>query len=219
MTSKRTLYRSLIAIIFAIFLGITSVYAWFTYYQLRPMVEFQVGEISADINLFGDALINGVELGDLMYVDFMKDIVHDETGTLNGVATSVFLHIAVDSDSLSVRNQIQMLFPENQPALLYLVIFEGVNVDPLSYTTDYHTHLSGFLHDCDGDEQTCRDALVAYNTAALSLIASTVLDADDVLTIQFVFWGDYDLLPDPSLFLNLNYLLSINGSTFQYNKE
>jgi hypothetical protein len=219
MKTKRTLISSLIAMFFAILLGVVSVFAWFTYYQLRPMVEFQVGEISADVNLFGDALINGVELDDLMYVDFMKDIVNDETGSLNGVATAVFLHIEVDVDSLSVRNEINLVFPENQPDLLYLIIIEGVNVDPMLYTSDYHAYLTTFLPACDGLEQTCRDALLDHNAAMLALIESTVLDPEDVLTIQFVFWGDYNQLPDASNFLELDYLLSFSGSTFQYNKE
>lgn len=120
---------------------------------------------------------------------------------------------------MSVRNEINLMFPENQPNLLYLIIVEGINVDPLLYSSDYHAYLTTFLPACDDSEQLCRDALADHNAAMLALIESTILDASDVLTIQFVFWGDYNELPDATNFLDLDYLLSFSGSTFQFNKE
>lgn len=173
--------KLIVSIVMFLLLLPATVFAWFVFYRSLPIVTVETGEISVNSNLFGNALINGVKLENLMYVDYDDDIVANKTGTLNVIASSVFVRVIVGEDSIPVTTDISFVFPIDQPSLHYLIIFEGVNILPVDYTTDYYSIILGM---------TPVGGLSQYNIETINTISETVLMPDDELIIQVVFWGD-----------------------------
>lgn len=220
LKTKKCMFLTGMTVLFALMSMIFCVFAWYSTSNQRPLARFEVGQVIASTDFFGNTLVNQIQLVDLMYVDFMSDLVNDETNSLNGVATSVFLKISAEENSLPIRNEIELAYPDNQPDLLVLIIIEGLNVtDSANLTSDYHAYLSTFMATCGSSEEECREALTAHNLAALATIEQTILNPTDTLTIQLVFWGDYYRLPDRSQYLDIAYELSISGAIVQSKKE
>ena len=213
---KHVLFISIITIIFLAF-GIT--YTWLTYSKDYPLVQIKSGKIGVDTAISGKTLVNEVELPSLMYVDFSNDIVNDKTNTLNDIATNLIITITGQDDTLDFKNEVSLSFPENQEDLIYLIIYEGLNIDESSITSDYHQYMENLVTSGQTDEATWRQAIETNNQTVLDTIKNVTISEFDTLTIQVVFWGDYNNLSNPSNYLNETYNVELTINAVQLEKE
>ncbi|QWB95559.1 hypothetical protein KHQ89_06285 [Mycoplasmatota bacterium] len=92
--------------------------------------------------------------------------------------------------------------------LIYLFIFEGIDVDDNSLTTDFYSIIDGIV----SGYSTKADQLQAikdYNMQALNLIPTLNIDANSAITFQIIAWGDYDSVDVQEDYLDLVFTLDV----------
>jgi len=198
----------------------SAVFAWISYSFENSFVEVESGKIAVSINVVGEIVSNEYPISNLMYVDFSEDIILDKTNTLNYISTNMIVKITSHVDSLPIKNRFSFIFPDEQDPLLYLIIYEGINLDEnYPYVNDYHTFIESLMSVGDQTESLWREKIATYNQTTIDDIANIILDSEDTITIQVVFWGDHDLLEDPTTYLDQVYFLELVIQTVQGNRE
>jgi hypothetical protein len=220
MVKLRKTFPSIMILLSCLTLAVYPVYAWFTINNQPSVAEFRAGEVKAQTTLANATLSGGITLENLTYVDFSNDIVADATGMLNTIATGIVLDIEALEGTVPIRNEIELIFPEGQDELLYLIIWEGLNLEESHINvTDYHSYLMGLVGEGVTDELTWREAIDLHNASMLSDLSTLSMSESDTVRIQIVFWGDYDHLSNPSTFLDINYTFQLKVQSVQVEKE
>jgi hypothetical protein len=197
---------------------ITSVYAWFVFSKSSPIGEFRIGELVVQITKDGESFQN-VSLETLMYIDLQKDLVEDKTNTFDDVSTSLMFEIEALINSYPVRNIIDFSFPDGQDPLLYLIIYEGINLDAThEKLTSYHNFILSLVSENEDDPNAFLNAIENYNTSTLEFISELILEPNDIISIQIIFWGLYDTLSLPASYLDLDYTFGIVINSVQANQ-
>ena len=182
----------------------TVVFAWLTNKNNLPFIEVNRGYIyTTNTFIYDDTPIikdTNFAIKELAFVDFKKDVVDDEYGMLNQLAIFMLIKIQVPTGSMRVKNQLALQVTNTNGSaggMLYMIINEGVLGG--SSITDYKAfflsanfrggNLTGVTN-----VATWRTAINLHNTTTLSNISSQIMNPNETLTIQLVFWGDYDML-------------------------
>jgi len=220
MTKVRSVLLSIFIILVTLTLAAYPAYAWFVVEEAPSVAEIRAGEVKVETTLDGSDLSGGIALPDLLYVDFAEDIIYDRTGTLDTIATGIVLEVEALDGSIPIKNEIGLVFPEGQDELLYVIVWEGLNLDETHVNlTDYHSFLLTLVAEGVTDEAVWRAAITAHNASVLAMLSDLDMTPGDTARIQIVFWGDYDQLADPSDFLALDYSVQLHVKTVQAEKE
>lgn len=187
----------------------TVVYAWMTYVEEKSLVTINVGEINITTFANEQITIDQIDLIDLAYVDYQNDFILDQSNTLDVIGSNLRIDILASEQSVSIKHRIQLIDNSSQVGLLYLIIYEGLNVgEAYLMQTDYHTILSSILSGLTVKEDQLA-AIDVYNQSILDQMATLIMNAGDKLTFQIVFWGDHDDAPDPLIYLDQVYSFSM----------
>ncbi|MCF7930288.1 MAG: hypothetical protein K9L02_02135 [Acholeplasmataceae bacterium] len=187
----------------------TVVYAWMTYVEEKSLVTINAGEIDITTYANEQITIDQIDLIDLTYVDYQNDFILDQSGTLDIIASNLRIDILASEQSVSIKHHIQLIDNSSQVGLLYFIIYEGMNVgEAYTLQSDYHALMSTIILGLTVKEDQLA-AIEAYNLDVLDQMAAETLNAGDMLTFQIVFWGDHDEAPDPMIFLDQIYSLSM----------
>jgi hypothetical protein len=198
-----------VILILVIISTIVSVsYAWFTYVERKSLATFEAGVLEISLKANDEMFMYDLAFDDLAFIDFESEVVLDQYQTLNHLASSIKVDLTTDLDAPLSRHKITIDETNLVSGLIYVIVYDGVNVDPLSVTTDYHTYIaniiSGYL---TKTEQM--NAIIAHNAQVLNEIYNQTLFAEDTLTFQVVMWGDYDTLTIPENYLDETFILSL----------
>jgi hypothetical protein len=169
----KKIYVSMIVILLIVSTIISISYAWFTYVERKSLASFEAGELSIDL-----------KANDLMF-DFditLQDIVSNEDSPLSR-------HLITIDESIL------------DDGLLYVIIYEGVNLDD-TYTliSDYHTYIANVIAGYS-DKASQLQAISDHNALMIETMHDTVMKPLDQMTFQIVFWGDYNELQNPETYL------------------
>ncbi len=196
---------SLITVIVLMMSIPTVAYAWMTYVEEKSFVTITAGEISIATYANEHIVIDDIDLEDLAYVDYQKDFIDNESSSLNVMASSLRIDLVASEETVSIKHQIQLLDTSVQEGLLYIIIYEGINIDELAgIETDYYSITSAIVSGLSIKEEQLT-ALSTYNQSILDNMSEQVMVAGDTLTFQIVFWGDHDEAPDPEIYLDQVY--------------
>ena len=166
----------------------TTVYAWSVYVERKAVTTIEAGDIDVSIQANQAPWIGDLSLDDLAFIDYQDDFVLDLTQTFDDMATSFVFNLTVSSDSLPLRNRLS-LFNLSEDLLMF-IIFEGVNAQTIQ--TNYRDLMLDII-DLNASYEDQRLAIQAYNMQVLEDIFDLVLQSNEYITIQFVFWGDYQI--------------------------
>lgn len=216
---KKSILRFIFIVGLMLALSGASLYAWIQS-KLPPAVgEVQAGEINYQLVLDSPYLIES-NLNHLLYLEWKEDLILDQTNTFNEIATSITMQIAIVDDSLPVRIFFELPALSTIPGLFYFIIIEGVNLPtPILYTTNYRPMIESLSLSSHSTYSETLQAIEAHNQAAVDLISSWIFEELDVLTIQIVFFGDYQGLIDPTLYLTQTHSFPITVEIAQPEKE
>lgn len=216
---KKSVIRGIFMIGLMLAFSGASLYAWIQN-KLPPAVgEIQVGEILYQLSLDSPYLVE-TTLGHLLYIEWKEDLILDQADAFNDVASSITMQVTIEEDSMPVRVLFDLPTLSSIPGLFYLIIIEGVNItEPIEYTEDYRPLIDSLLLTNDSTYNETITALESYNQATIDLIASWILEELDVLTIQIVFFGDYQGLLNPSQYLTKIHTFPITVEIVQPEKE
>jgi hypothetical protein len=148
-------------------------------------------------------------------VDFSRDIIINEDGVLNKLASTSFIQITNDALSSDVKNIITL---QNQSdGLFYLLYYEGKNLDGSlkNQDVDWYSIITTTIGS-EVNEMTQRSLLNDYNAFVLTTISNVMLSPGDYISLQIAIWGDYDMLLDTSTYLSDSYSLQISIATTQW---
>lgn len=191
----------------------TTVYAWIAYVEQKGFVTLESGDIVIDVHANDQVFGQNLLLDDLTFIDFEKDLINDQTETFNMIASPLKVTIDVEEDSLSLKNRLSVEGIES--GLLYLVIFEGLNLEESDeLITDYQTYIETITGTATTMPQK-RQALLDHNEAVFAQIEALVLESEDDITLQFVFWGDYDMLEVSQDGIDTDYAITLLIETIQ----
>ncbi len=196
---------SLITVIILMMSIPTVAYAWMTYVEQKSLVTITTGEINVTTYANEQVTVSDINLEDLAYIDYQKDFIDNESGSLDLMASSLRIDLVASLDSVAIKHQIQLINTSSQPGLLYIIIYEGINIDEqVGISTNYYQRVSAIISSLSTKQEQL-DALSAYNQSVLDQMYQAVMNAGDDLTFQVVFWGDHDDAPDPEAYLNQVY--------------
>jgi len=203
-------YITSILIIALLLASITSVtYAWFTYVEKKSLATFEAGVLS--VQLYADQfhVTEDIQLDDLAFIDYQNDFVNNQNDSLNYMASSHRLDILLDEQSPMAKAYVTFTIPEGQEGLIYLVIYEGLNIGENAITSDYYAIVSSIISGYSTKAEQLA-AVDAYNQNVIDNIASQEFSVSDQLTFQLVVWGDYDALSSPETYLTDTYYMNMN---------
>ncbi|MBN2300659.1 MAG: hypothetical protein JXC31_05680 [Acholeplasmataceae bacterium] len=196
---------SLITVIVLMMSIPTVAYAWMTYVEEKSLVTITTGEISVSTYANELVVINDIDLEDLAYIDYQKDFINNESSSLDVMASSLRIDLVASEQTVSIKHQIQLIDTSAQEGLIYIIIYEGIDIDEqIGISTDYHSRVLTIINGLSTKEEQLA-ALTTYNQSVLDNMYEQVMSAGQKLTFQIVFWGDYDAAPDPSLYLDQVY--------------
>ena len=203
-------YIIALSVILLLITSIISVtYAWFTYVESKSLAEFDAGVLS--ISLYEDEVhaSTNISFDDLAFIDYQNDFIDNQNDMINYMASSHRFDIELDDESPLTNVYIDLSEEQDQEGLIYIIIYEGVNINSTSLTTDYATIVSSIIFGYN-DKEDQINAIDSYNEQVINDMSELILTSSDVLTFQVVAWGDYDALLDSSNYLNETFVLSLN---------
>lgn len=191
--------------------SISSVtYAWFTYVNKKSLAEFEAGVLAVSLLKDDVTVTQDIEIDSLAYLDYENEFKINDDNMTNIMASSHRFDIILDEESPQAK--VNITFDETQldDGLIYLVIYEGMDLDETAtLTTDYaqliQTIISG--SSTKTDELASIDA---YNAQALLTMQQLSLTKNSTITYQVVVWGDYDAVLNQSAYLDQNYTLTMH---------
>lgn len=191
--------------------SISSVtYAWFTYVNKKSLAEFEAGVLAVSLLKDDVTVTQDIEIDSLAYLDYENEFKINDDNMTNIMASSHRFDIILDEESPQAK--VNITFDETQldDGLIYLVIYEGMDLDETAtLTTDYaqliQTIISG--SSTKTDELASIDA---YNEQALLTMQQLSLTKNSTITYQVVVWGDYDAVLNQSAYLDQNYTLTMH---------
>ena len=219
MKRNRQIVVSMLSLLFTLAIAVVAVLAWIEE-KLPPAVgEVHIGEISYSMTYSNPEFID-MDIDNLMYVDWKEDIILDRSGHLSDIATSVMVRITIAMDSQPVKVILDLPNTTALNGLFVLVIIEGINlVDTENMTSSYHSLTSSLVWDDQTTREDFLDLFDGYNQAQVLALSNIILQPGDELTLQLVFWGDYEGLSDPSSFLTTDLEFQFKLEITQPEKE
>lgn len=145
---------------------------------------------------------------DLAFIDFESEVVLDQYDTLNHMASSIKVDLSTDVNAPLSRHKITIDETQLIPGLIYVIVYDGINVDPELVISDYHAYIATIISG-QSTKIDQMNAIVTHNQQVLNDIYNTSLFAGDTLTFQVVMWGDYDALTVPENYLDETFILSL----------
>ena len=128
----KKIYVSIILILVIISTIISVSYAWFTYVERKSLATFEAGVLEISLEANDDMFIYDLAYDDLAFIDFESEVVLDQYQTLNHMASSIKVDLITDPDAPLSRHKITIDETNLIPGLIYVIVYDGVNVDPLS---------------------------------------------------------------------------------------
>ncbi len=208
------LMSSIMIVTFMMLLA-TVVFAWFLAMRGKSFAAFESGQIIVDVSIDEALITETINIADLAFVDFSSDIIINEDGVLNKLASTSFIQITNDALSSDVKNIITL---QNQSdGLFYLLYYEGKNLDSSlkNQDVDWYSIITTTIGS-EVNEMTQRSLLNDYNAFVLTSISNVMLSPGDYISLQIAIWGDYDMLLDASTYLTDSYSLQISIATTQW---
>lgn len=201
---------SILLIILAISMVVSSTFAWLTYVQRKSLAAFETHEILITLEANDTQVINLISQDNLAFIDYEKDFVTDEFDALNVMAS--VLMIKMQTSSTSPLSKHQLTLTCNQIGLIYLLVYDGINdlVTPPIETYDL------LVNSIISSYSTKAEQLLAisnYNQNILDYIYSLTFSPNDFIRFQIVVWGDYDALEVQSTYLQstFDFVLTIES--------
>jgi hypothetical protein len=189
--------------------SITSVtYAWFTYVERKSLASIEAGVLSVSVEHNNDTIYGTIEIEDLAFLDYENEFLTNDDDMTNIMASVQRYDIVLDDESPQALIDVTIDESSLDNGLIYLFIFEGIDADENSLTTDYYSIIdsivSGYTTKAD-QLQAIKD----YNEQALDLIPTLQVDAESAITFQIISWGDYDSLDNQSEYLDIVFSLNL----------
>lgn len=206
----KKLYVSIILVLLIVSLIASTTYAWFTYVERKSLATFEAGELSITMEADDEDLAFNIMIEDLAFIDFQNEVVEDKYETFNHMATFTKIDIISNIDSPLSRQHITIDETNLIPGLMYVIIYEGMNLDESAIlTTDYHTYISQIINGYTTKEDQVL-AINTHNQLVIEDIFDEILRPEDQITFQIVMWGDYDALTNPETYLETSFMLTLN---------
>ncbi len=201
---KKLLLISLsISILVLSVIGIS--YAWFTYLETKSVASFTAGEIDLQLRMNQQIILNDFTLSELAFIDYDADLIHDELSTFDEMAATIRLDFVASEKSVLIKNRIQLIENIDRDSIIYLVIFEGVNLGlEADLTNQYHALFQSIISGHETKEAQLH-AIKTYNLDVLSHIETIILSHGESLTLQLVFYGDYEALIEGESYLDYQF--------------
>ena len=184
-------------LIFSLLISLfTTTYAWFTFIQRRSVATLTASELKFEVLVNQHDYQGLLQLDHLVFIDYEDDLIHNQSGLFNRLATTLRMEFKLDHQSPLSCVEIELAILE--PAILYIIIFDGINIEDETFTSISYQELILTLIDPNLEKSKQRLALDDYNQSVLDYIASLTIYPSDVITITIALWGDYNALVDPS---------------------
>jgi hypothetical protein len=191
--------------IFLIIVSITGVtYTWFTYVHRKSLAQFVSNEIDVIAEINETIVIDEFIMGNLSFIDYEKDLIQDQTGTLHHMSSTIEVVIRIPNGSPLSKHKIQF---ENlsDSSLIYLIVYDGMNFEePYTFSKNYHERIALIINGLLTKEDQL-NAINNYNQQVLDDLYQVITKSDDVLFLQIAIWGDYDAVIDQTNYLNQVY--------------
>ena len=204
----KKIYISSIIILLIVSSIISVSYAWFTYVERKSLATFESGVLQISLEANDEMFNVDLAFDDLAFIDYENEVILDQYNTLNHMASSIKVDLVTDADAPLSRHKITLDESNLVSGLIYVIVYDGVNVDPLLVTSDYHTYISNIISGYTTKAEQL-DAITAHNAQVLDDIYNQSLFGSDTLTFQVVMWGDYDMLTMSENYLDETFILSL----------
>ena len=204
----KKIYISMIIIILIISTIISVSYAWFTYVERKSLATFEAGVLEISLEANDEMIMYDLVFDDLAFIDYESEVVLDQYDTLNHMASSIKVDLKTDLDAPLSRHKITIDETDLIPGLIYVIVYDGINIDPLLVTSDYHSYVTNIISGYSSKTEQM-NAIINHNNQVITDIYNTSLFAGDTMTFQIVMWGDYDTLLVPENYLDETFTLSL----------
>jgi hypothetical protein len=165
-----------------LFLSI-SVFAWFTYVQRKNFGVLISQEVAFQIRINDAAIGSFIDIKDLTYIDFEKDLILNQSSMLYESASIHPLEINLNPGSPFVKVIFQLSDIEQEGLILLLMI------DDLD-ATELHQTILTIIHGYENLEDAYHKIL-EHNQMILDQLNQVILGSQDHLRITLFVWGDY----------------------------
>lgn len=189
--------------IFILALSILGIsYAWFTYLETKALAQFTAGEIDLQLKANKQIMIDDVDLTGLAFIDYEEDLILNSSNAFDDMGLVLRFDFVASANTVAIKNQIELIENESTEGLIYLILFEGMNLSlEDSIQSNYHDLITAIIQTGLTKEDQLQ-LMSDYNQATIDYLETIVLKASESVTIQIVFYGDYDALPSGESYLD-----------------
>jgi hypothetical protein len=183
----------------------------------KSMASFEAGHIYITATVDEESFVSHLDFDDLAFVDYVRDIYMDRSGTLNKMASTISVKIKNGTTSVDLKNLVTVEETDGNIGLLYLIIYEGKNlpIEQIGLDLDYHARLLT-IFGSEGSQEAQRVLIGSNNQSAIQSMLDERLFPGDWISFQIVVWGDYDTLYDKMNYLNDTHFLDLSVHSIQW---
>ncbi|MBU1143490.1 MAG: hypothetical protein KKH92_07595 [Firmicutes bacterium] len=192
-------------------------HAWFTYVQRKSLASFVSNEIIVETKANDELILDQFILNELAYIDFEDDFVNDLSNVLDEMATSIDIDIVLSELSPLTKHLITV--DVSHEAVIMFIIYEGINLESSHLkNTEYHLLLQSIYAPLQSKIDIL-NAIDIHNQKVLNDISLLTMFPGDQLSLQFVFWVDYDLIEVPENYLDYTFSMTVRIGSVSAKKE
>ncbi len=193
-------YSIIMIVVLMSLLVISSVvYGWFTYVQRKSISTFVSNELTVNITLNEDEIIDTKTLSNLAFIDFEDDLLLNTNNAFNEVGQVMDIKITLDETSPLSRFIFELGVIDDP--LIYLIVLDDQIID-------YHQYINLVINPLDTKANMLL-SIDAFNQSQIDLLSSTIVLPGEIKTFKVIFWADYDQLVSPDDYLTYTTNFSI----------
>jgi hypothetical protein len=215
MSMRKLLIVTLI--LFATLSTALITHAWFTYVQRKSIARFVSNEIVVETRANDELILDQFDLDELAYIDFENDLMNNLSNVFDEMATSINIDIILSSNSPLSRHIITV--DVNHDAIIMLIVYEGINLDSQHEKNTSYYSLIQTIYSPLTEREDIMNSIHLYNQSILNDIKNMTIFPGDQLSLQLVFWVDYDLIEFPENYLDYEFSMTVSINSVSAKKE
>jgi len=204
-------------ILFATLSTALITHAWFTYVQRKSIARFVSNEIVVETRANDELILDQFDLDELAYIDFENDLMNNLSNVFDEMATSINIDIILSSNSPLSRHIITV--DVNHDAIIMLIVYEGINLDSQHEKNTSYYSLIQTIYSPLTEREDIMNSIHLYNQSILNDIKNMTIFPGDQLSLQLVFWVDYDLIEFPENYLDYEFSMTVSINSVSAKKE
>lgn len=209
-------FTVIIATILIIITVSASTYAWLTYVQRKSLASFETNEITVVLSSDETQIIDQISFNNLAFIDYQNDLIDNMTETFDLMASTWTVKLEISADSPMTINTLS--FTQNEPGLIYILIYKGMNGELITPPSSLHNLMSTIISGSAIKSEQLT-LIEDYNEIIIAQMSAQIFQPTDYIEFEIAAWADYDAVIDQANYLDQTFDLILTVESMNSKAE